>query len=434
MAFDRRSLLRYGAGGMLGALASRMLLRDAWADAPAAQAQLPVARRLVVLWMNGGPSHVDTWDPKTGPTGGKHKAIKTRIPNVTICEHLPRMAELADKLAIVRSLSSKEGNHQRAQYMLHTGYAPNPTVVHPSMGAWLTKHSPDPASGLPGFVSIGGPSYGAGFLGVQYGPFVLPKGGKGPENLGYAQDTNRARFEACTQLLAQMEDRFAKETGDAKVEGRRALYAKAVRLMHSDDASAFDLTQETEATRAAFGDTDFGRGCLSAVRLLEAGVKVVEVVLDGWDTHQDNFTRTQKLMETVDPAMSSLLGQLERRRAKGERDTLLQSTLVVWMGDFGRTPRINANDGRDHFPQASSVVLAGAGVRGGQVYGQTDAEGAKVVKDLVTVPNLMATLAAPLGLDPGETFMTPIGRPISITDKGEPIKALLKDPLRVASA
>jgi uncharacterized protein (DUF1501 family) len=409
----------------LTGLVGRLLERDAHAQAPQAQAQ-PAADQLIILWMNGGPSHIDTWDPKSGPTGGKHKAIKTKVPGVSIAEHLPRLAEMADKLAIIRSLSSKEGNHMRAQYLLRTGYAPNPTVVHPSLGGWLSQRYGRTATGLPSFVSIGGPSLGGGFLGVQHGPFVLQRGGKAPDNLGFAEDVDAARFASRFALLSQMEKQ-SPYAADLKAQGRHELYGKTVDLMRSRQVDAFDLSGESEAVVRAFGETDFGRACLTAVRLVERGVRVVEVVLDGWDTHKDNFTRTKKLMETLDPAMSALLTELGRRPRLGGKGTLAQSTMVAYMGDFGRTPRINADDGRDHYPQASSCVLAGAGIRGGQVYGATDEQGAKVVKDVVAVPHLMATMATALGLKPDQSFSTPLGRPISITDHGVPIRALLRD-------
>jgi uncharacterized protein (DUF1501 family) len=188
--------------------------------------------------------------------------------------------------------------------------------------------------------------------------------------------------------------------------------------MHASALKTFDVSEETEAVRASFGDTPFGRGCLTAARLVASGVKFVEVTLDGWDTHQDVFGRTKRLMGTLDPAMSGLLDDLQRRG-------LSDSTLVVWMGDFGRTPNINGNDGRDHHPNAWTAVLAGAGIRGGIVHGETDAQGAKVVKDAVTVPNLLATIASTLGLDPADMAMSPAGRPIMLTDSGTPVKALL---------
>jgi len=417
---SRRQVLRFGASAMVGAVLSRFAMRDAFADeaAPATAPVVGKAKAVIVLYMNGGPSHIDTWDPKPGaPTGGPHKAIKTRTAGLQISEHMPKLADMSDKLAVVRSMSSKEGNHQRARYLLRTGYAPNPTVIHPSLGGWVSKKLGEPKNGLPAFVSLGGPSLGAGFLGVQYGPFVLAKPGL-PANVTYGVDTDAPRFERRLGLLDAMEQRFSQSTGDAKVEGRRALEKKSVALMHTPDLSAFDLSTEDATRLATFGDTDFGRGCATAVRLVEKGVRCVEVMLDGWDTHKDNFNRVAKLMGTLDSAMSALMTELARKN-------LLDSTLIVWMGDFGRTPHINGNEGRDHYPQAWSTVLAGAGIKKGQVYGETDANGEKVAKDLVTVPNLAATIATVLGMDPTESFLSPVGRPIAITDNGQPIKALL---------
>jgi hypothetical protein len=318
----------------------------------------------------------------------------------------------------VRGMSSKEGNHQRAQYLMHTGYAPNPTITHPSLGGWVSEEMGDPKFDLPSFVSISGPSLSAGFLGVQNGPFVVQTPGQPVQNIAYAQNVNVGRFDARQQALAMLEDDFAKQTGDIKVTGRDSVYEKAVRLMKSPRLKAFDLAEEPDAVKAAYGDSNFGRGCLMARRLVESGVKFVEVVLDGWDTHQDNFNRVTKQLNAVDPAMATLIKELDQRH-------LLDSTLVIWMGEFGRTPKINGNEGRDHFPGAWSAVLAGGGVRGGQVYGQTDETGTRVVDKQVIVPDLFATISTALGMNPAKSFMTPVGRPIAITEKGKPVADLL---------
>jgi hypothetical protein len=410
--FDRRTVLKVGTSALFGALVSRWLSpAGALAAAPAAR-----AHACVLLWLNGGPSHIDTFDPKPGrATGGPFKAIKARAPGMMLSEHLPLLADRGDRIAVVRSMTSKEGNHGRAQYYVHTGYAPNPTVVHPSLGGWASARLGEPHAELPAFVSIGGPSFGAGFLGVQNGPFVIQKGGQPPADVALPAGVDRARFGRRLAALDAMEVRFAQATGDAKVEGRRQVYAKAVRMMDSPKIDAFDLTAESDATKASYGDTDFGRGCLVARRLVERGVKFVEVVLDGWDTHQNDFDRTQKLMGALDPGMSALLDDLRARQ-------LLSTTLVACMGEFGRTPRINANDGRDHWPSAWSAVLAGGGVRGGVVHGATDEDGAKVAGTGTSVPDLLATMATLLGLDPAHTEMTPVGRPISITDGGTAIR------------
>jgi uncharacterized protein (DUF1501 family) len=412
----RRTLLRAGSSSAFAALVARYLSPP---DARAAdKAPAPRARACILLWLNGGPSHMDTFDPKPGrPTGGPFKAIRTRAPGMMLSEHLPLLADRATDLAIVRSMSSKEGNHPRAQYYVHTGYAPNPTVAHPSLGGWTSARLGDPTSELPAFVSIGGPSFGAGFLGVQNGPFVLQKAGASPADTQAPPGVDDARAARRRAALDAMEDGFAHATGDPKVGGRREVYAKAVRLMKTPKLEAFDVSGETEAVRRAYGDTDFGRGCLAARRLVERGVKFVEVFLDGWDTHQDNFNKTKGLMATLDPAFSGLLGDLTARG-------LLGSTLVACMGEFGRTPHVNGNDGRDHWPQAWSAALAGGGIRGGRVQGATDEDGAKVVGTPTRVPDLLATMGSLLGLDPGYTQMSPAGRPISLTDDGTPIAAL----------
>ena len=398
-----------GAGGFMGALLSRY----ARADQAAPQTK---AKAMILLWMNGGPSHLESWDPKPGhANGGPTKVIKTSLTGLEISEHMPHLGQVASKLAVLRSMSSKEGNHQRAQYLMHTGYAPTPTIVHPSLGGWVSKKLGGPSNGLPAFVSLGGPSYGAGFLGVANGPFVVQKGGAAPENV--TPETAPDRFQRRQQLLERTEQRFADQSGSPMVGDRRAVYARAVSLMGSKDLASFDVDDEPDAVKNAYGDTDFGRGCIVARRLVSSGVRFVEVVQDGWDTHQNNFERTKNQWKIVDPAMAALVSDLDQRG-------LLASTLIVWLGDFGRTPRINMNEGRDHYPQAWSCVLAGGGTRPG-VVGATDAGGEKVVGNPYGVPDLLATCASLLGLDPHEEAMSPVGRPIAITDGGQPIAAAM---------
>ena len=414
---SRRGLMQVGMGGLLSMLFAQ------WLDPRAAQAaaapEIKKAKSCILLWMNGGPSHLETWDPKPGAaTGGPTKSIQTRVPGIEISEHMPQVADVANHLAIVRGMTSKEGNHQRAQYLMHTGYAPNPTITHPSLGGWVCEELGDPNFDLPNFVSISGPSMSAGFLGVQYGPLVINQPGQLPQNIAYAANVNDTRFDTRQQALGMLENDFAAQTGDIKVKGRQSVYGKAVRMMRSPRLKAFDIAEEPDAVKTAYGDTNFGKGCLMARRLVESGVKFVEVVLDGWDTHQNNFDRVGKQAAIYDPAMATLIKELAQR-------SLLDSTLIIWMGEFGRTPKINGNDGRDHYPNAWSAALAGGGVRGGQVYGQTDAEGARVVDRQVIVPDFFATIATLLGMTPSKTFQTPVGRPISITEKGAPVRDLI---------
>jgi uncharacterized protein (DUF1501 family) len=408
MMITRRAFVKSGLSSMLAlwALGGRRLL----ADRPPAK-----AKACVLVWLNGGPSHLDTFDPKPS---SKFKPIDTRAGGMQLCEHLPQLAEVAQYLAVIRGMTSREGNHDRARYLLHTGYAPTPTVEHPALGSWVVEELGDPASNLPGFVSIGGPAAGPGFLGVEHAPYVIGSASQPLQNVAYARDVDMVRFMRRKGALDALDAQFFAETGDAKVKSRDEVYAKAVRMMHSPRLKAFELTDESDAVRAAYGASDFAKGVLMARRLVEAGVKFVEVTLDGWDTHTDNFGRTEKLMGALDPALATLLRELEERK-------LLDSTLVVCCGEFGRTPKINASDGRDHHPQAWSAVLAGGGVRGGVVHGETDGDGAKVSKDPTGVADLFATIATVLGLDPAKEVITPRGRPVELTDKGKPIAALL---------
>lgn len=410
----RRGLLQAGAGGFGAWLAGRWLSAG---EARAAEVKRG-ADACVVLWMNGGPSHIDTFDPKPGAKGaGPFRAIKTSAPGVSICEHMPRLAAEAHRLAIVRSMTSREGSHERARQLGHTGYIPNPTASHPAFGAWVSAKRGDPKADLPAFVSLGGPSAGGGFLGRAHGPFVVREPGKAPADMGYGPGVAPARFDRRSAALAALEARFEAETRSAAVTERRAIFAQAVKMMRSPAAAAFDASNEPAASREAYGDTAFGRGCLTARRLVEAGVRFVEVTLDGWDTHDTNFDRTKSLMGALDPAMSALVNDLADRK-------MLDRTLVVWMGEFGRSPQINGRDGRDHHPAAWSAVLAGGGIRSGVALGATDADGDKVVERPVAIADLFATIATVMGLDPSETTMTPQGRPITLTDGGQVLREL----------
>jgi hypothetical protein len=408
----RRRDFMLGLSGFAGLAASHALFRRGRAFA----APAPRASACILLWLNGGPSHIDTWDPKAG--NGKFKSIATRAPAITLCEHLPRVADVAQHLAVVRGMTSREGNHDRAQHLVHTGYAPNPTVAYPSLGGWVAHEVGDASVDLPAFVSINGPSFSAGFLGVQYNPFIVQNVKQPLANTDYPQGVNMVRFLKRKQALDALEDDFGARTGDAKIKGRRAVYARAIRMMYAPRLKAFELDEESLPTLRAYGDSDFGRGCLMARRLVESGVRFVEVVLDGWDTHKDNFGKTQKLMGALDPALAALVRDLDERQR-------LDSTLVMCMGEFGRTPKINGDDGRDHHPAAWSAVLAGGGVRGGVVVGATNEDGEKVVERPTTVPELMATAATLLGLDPDKQLPTPLGRPVAVTDGGKPIRELL---------
>lgn len=405
---SRRNLLALGGSGLAGSLVGSAILAPS--DARADGAHKPKVTSCIVLWMQGGPSHIDTFDPKK-KAAGPAKDIATKAEGVRISEHLALLAEQMDKVALVRGMTSKEGAHARAQELAHTGHPPNPTVRAPSLGSWVVRERGPSDLDIPSFVSLGGPSHGGGFFGNAFDPFIVQRPGELPENLAPARAVSSKRLQARKALLAKLDEQFASRSGDPQVKARRDLYARAERMMHASATNAFEVSSESESVRSAYGDSDFGRGCLVARRLVEAKVPFVEVTLDGWDTHENNFERVEGLLGDVDPAMSTLIRELEER-------SLLDSTLIVWMGEFGRTPRINGREGRDHYPGAFSVALAGGGIRGGAVFGVTDEEGAEVVEGAVTVPDLIATVGWRLGVDPGIIAWTPQGRPINSSAEG----------------
>jgi hypothetical protein len=388
-----------------------------WVGAPAAAArQMRGTRACILLYMEGGPSQLDTFDPKPGePTGGPFRAIEAGVPGMRVSEHLPRLARQGKRLCIIRSLTSKEGNHDRARHLMHTGYPPQGGVDHPAFGSLVAEARGGPD--MPGYVAVGGPGEDAGFLGAAYSPFPVLNPDKPTRNLSPARGVDETRFGARLDLWRALQAGFAADHPGSLVSGQRAVGEQAVALMRAPGAAAFDLSSEPEAVRRAYGDSPFGAGCLMARRLVAAGVPFVEVLLKGWDTHDNNFPRVKQLCATLDQGMSALLDDLAARG-------LLASTMVLWMGDFGRTPTINERGGRDHFPAASSVVLAGGGVKGGQVIGGTSAQGDEIAARPITVPDLYRSVAFAIGLDADKTRFAPSGRPIKTVDGGSVIREL----------
>ncbi len=418
LSLSRRGFLGVGVGGLVGLALSGPRALFAQEAARAALPGFGVAEHCIVLWLNGGPSQLETFDPKPGTAqGGPTKAIKTAATGVELADTLPRLAEHMDKVALIRSMATREGNHQRARYYLHTGYVPSGTVKHPDLGALVCQQRADTSSDLPPYVCIAGATPGAGILGVTYAPFNVNDPRRPLENMSYAEGVDAERFRRRRELLDALDASFAEERAGPEVDGHRATYQKADRLMHSPRLKAFTLDDEPQALRAAYGEDRFGQGCLMARRLVEQGVRVVEVQLNGWDTHQDNFGRTRALGTQLDAGFATLLADL------AERD-LLEKTLIVCMGEFGRTPRINPNEGRDHWARCWSLALAGGPVRGGTVVGATTPDGMEVAERPVRAQDLMATIAHAMGLDAEKVNYTSGGRPISVVDGGEPVKEL----------
>jgi uncharacterized protein (DUF1501 family) len=430
----RRDFLKLSAAGvgMLSMSGWLKVLANHAADSP-----IPVGARnksCILLWMDGGPSHKDTFDLKPDSKGaGEFKPISTSATGVQISEHLPKLAKLMHHGVVVRGMSTPEGAHPRAKYNLHTGYREGQGgLVYPSLGAIVSAELGSDAAAMPNFVSVGNRGYGSGFLGPKHQPLVVTDPARGVEDLKAL--VSETQFSKRMTLLEQMEKAFYHDYQVDAATDHKTTYERALRLMRSKEAKAFDLSAEsakdrerysaaaTEGARGARnGNARFGDGVLMARRLVEVGVPFVEVTLGGWDTHQDNFTRVKALSGQVDAAMSALIEDLKDRG-------LLDSTLIVWMGEFGRTPNINnrgANPGRDHYPRAWSLAMFGGEIRGGQVVGRTDKEGATVEDHKVSTQDFLGTVCEVLGIDHKKQNDTPSGRPIYIVEKPKPFTKLI---------
>jgi hypothetical protein len=425
---SRRDWLKLSATGVVG------FSMSGWLGALAADAAKNPQRKrsCILLWMSGGPSQLDTFDLKPGhPNGGPFKPIATCVPGIQISEHFAQVAKLADHLAIVRSLTSKEGDHGRATYLLRTGYLPQGPVQYPSLGALVSKELGDDYSELPNFVSIAPyrvsnpKAFGAGFLGPGHAPLIVGESGlvfgQGRQDnadralkvqdLSPPAEVDKRQTDARITMLRQVQHEFLAQHPDLPALSHQHAYERAVRLMRSAAAKAFDLENEKPAVRDAYGRNLFGQGCLLARRLVEQQVPFVEITLNGWDTHNNNAETVRNLSQTVDAAWAALMRDLKDRG-------LLETTLIVWMGEFGRTPKFGRPDGRDHWPNSFSAVLAGGGIKGGQILGDTGPDGTVIKDRPVTVPEFLATICGALGIDHQKQNLSNVGRPIRIVAPG----------------
>lgn len=414
---NRRHFLKHLAGLSLMSLPGLSFLRRLQAAAPLLQKQ---NKSLIILWMSGGPSHMDLWDLKPGTSnGGEFKPISTSVPGIQICEHLPTVARQMQHLSIIRSLASNEGSHERGRVLLHTARQPNPAVTFPSLGAVAAYHLGDKQLALPSFIAVGRPSEGPGFLGMNYAPFTVQDPGQPPANIRPPEGLDDdLRIRRRQQLFYALEEGF-EGRGDA-AKAHREIYGKAFSLVASTQGKVFNLSGEKPSLRQAYGENPFGQGCLLARRLVEAGVTCVEVDLGGWDNHQAIFpTLRRNLLPMLDKGMGTLVSDLVERG-------LWKNTVLVWMGEFGRTPRINQNAGRDHWGRCWSVVVGGGAIRGGQIFGSTTRDGMDIEDGKVGVADLFATLYKGLGLDPATQIRDGNGRPHPIAGEGgKPIAALV---------
>jgi len=421
ISLPRRDFIRIGGLTAFGLSTADSSRRLAAADGVEKAVR---AKSCILIWLDGGPSHLDTFDPKPdappevrGPFG----TVATRTPGIRFSEMLPKTAAISDRLAIIRSMTSPLGEHGLANHYLLTGYQPSPIIRYPSYGAVVShQRQASRDSVLPSYVAVPeSRAMGAGFLGSEHDPFVTGGDPAKPDfqvrDLDFFRDVDIERINRRRDFLAEF------DSGDS--------YEKAYRLITSTQSrSAFDLAAEPESVRARYGPRTFGQSCLLARRLVERGVDLVTVTSTGWDTHgqlslqlRDGFAGAKTgvgLVPTFDQGFSALIEDLQQRG-------MLDKTLVVAMGEFGRTPKINSQSGRDHWPRVFSTVVAGGSVPGGQVIGSSDRVGESPQNDPVTPSDLAFTIYQLLGIQPSRLLTTPDGRPVAINQNGSTIKQLI---------
>lgn len=369
------------------------------------------AKSLILVWLDGAPSQLETFDPHPGTDiGGPTRAIQTTVPGLSFAHSLPKLAQEAKSLCVVRSLTSKEGDHDRARYFMKTGYRPIPSIVHPALGAVCGKELSGEKLRLPPYISMLGKDEraGGGYLGDDYDPFVVLDVAKPvPDLSSPVEKTRRERRFAALDVIEQSLNRDRPKLSARTNHGGRT--RQALELMDSPQVSAFDLTKEPESIHRLYGGTPFSKACLAARRLVEVGVPCVEVQLRGWDSHANNFNVHERLCADLDPGLAGLVSDL---RSRG----LLDSTLVVCVGEFGRTPAINGVAGRDHWNTGFAGVLAGGGTKAGFVYGKTSEKGSTDVEKPLPVPDFLATIMTTMGIDLQKEYSGPLGRPMKVCE------------------
>jgi len=408
-----------------GSAASFFNQRAAAADPSVIAAGGGKAKSVIYLFMSGGMTHIDTFDPKPEANSnirGDCKAISTNVDGIQLGHCLPNLAKQMDQVALIRSMTTTQGAHAQGRYYMRTGYAQRSSIVHPAPGAWAERLSAQPTTGdMPSYITVncGSNHPGAGFMEAQYAPLPIGDAVSGLQNSrrrGLSEQHFDQQLALRQDLDANFDTRYLK--GQKKVRAYNEAFNAAVRLMRSEDLEAFDLSQESAVAHKLYGSSKFSKGVLLARRLVERGVRFVEVEYGGFDWHADNFGSMEEKIPTLDQALSALLHDL---KIKG----LLDSTLVVLGTEFGRSPQINENAGRNHYPKAFSCMMAGGGIKGGQAYGTTDATGGMVTSTKTNAQHFNATIAHALGLPYDKVIHPPSKRPFRMGGReGKPITEL----------
>lgn len=383
------------------------------------------AQNVIYLFMSGGMTHIDTFDPKPNADAsikGDVKAIHTNVDGIQLGHCLPKLAQQMDKVALIRSMNTTQGAHAQGRYFMRTGYTPRSSIVHPTPGAWTNRLKGAGTGDIPSYITVncGSEHPGAGFLPTKYAPLPIGDASTGLSNSHRGRGVSEQEFHQQLNLRQQLDQEFDQKfaKGQKQVRAYNEAYTAAVKLMKSKDLEAFDLSKEGKDVHMLYGSERFAKGVLLARRLVERGVRFVEVEFGGFDWHADNFGLMEEQIPVLDQALAALLKDLE---IKG----MLESTLVVLGTEFGRSPKINSNAGRNHYPKAFSTMMAGGGIKGGQVFGATDATGASVTKDKVNAQDFNATIAHALGVKYDQVVMSDSKRPFRMGGReGKPITNL----------
>ena len=403
-------MLKTFSASLLGMPVNQLLAQGASSNAQ--------AEHVILFWNSGGMSHLDTWDPKPGrKVQGEFNPIKTSVDGMEISEIFPQLAKQMHLGALIRSIAGTNGDHGRAQYELQTGFNQSPNIMHPGLGS-LVAHEREPLGDLPALVSISGQAARAGYLGQKCEAYFVGRPGQKDPYLTFPEGISHARGMQRLQVLEKMNRRTSAQNGAEELKASQTALKDAVALMESPALKAFDLKKENPTTVAKYGDTEFGRGALLARRLVEQGVRFVQVNRGGFDNHGNIFQAMRNHGADMDPAIASLISDL---KANGK----LEKTLIVVLSEFGRTPRINDGGGRDHWARVFSCMMAGGGIKGGSIIGASDPDGMEVAERPVKVADLHATLCHALGIDLNKELTTPQGRPIRLVRKeANPINEL----------
>ena len=401
--FSRRRMLKTFSASLLGMPISQLLARSAPAQAK--------AEHVILFWNSGGMSHLDTWDPKPGrKVQGEFNPIKTSVYGMEISEIFPQLAKQMHHGALIRSIAGTNGDHGRAQYELQTGFNQSPNIMHPGLGS-LVVHEREPLGDLPALVSISGQPARAGYLGQQCEAYFVGRPGQKDPYLAFPEGISHARGMQRLQILEKMNARTTSLSGAEELKASQTALKDAVNLMESPALKAFELADENPKTIEKYGNSEFGRGALLARRLVEKGVRFVQVNRGGFDNHGNIFEAMRSHGAAMDPAIASLISDL---KANG----MLSKTLVVVLSEFGRTPRINDAGGRDHWARCFSCMMAGGGIKGGSIIGASDEDGMAPIERPVKVSDLHATICHALGINPDKELYTPQGRPMQVVPKG----------------